>query len=159
MKLVGMVMIFVSALAFSYNRNVGISKRERVLTELFRLIEHIKLEIGCYLRPIREIAENFESNELSDNGFLSDMVTKGPHKAYRILSERIFLGEGAHRVLERFFSTLGMGYANDEMRLIDTTLKELGEMLRLEAENAPKAKKLSLTLSFSGALALIILLV
>ena len=158
MKLVGITMILVAALVFSYGKSAKITERQTVLSELFRFIEYAKIEIGCYLRPISEIAATFTSDTLSGKGFLSDVEKNGAYKAYLSLSEKVSLGEAAEGVLDRFFSLLGTGYAEDEMKLIDATLSELKEILTSEGETATKQKKLSLTLSFSGALALIILL-
>ena len=158
MKLAGITMILVAALVFYSGKSAKISERQTVLSELFRFVEHAKIEIGCYLRPISEIAATFTSETLSKKEFLSDIEKKGAYKAYLSLLEKVSLGEAAELVLDRFFSLLGTGYAEDEIKLIDTTLSELKEILSSEGETATKQKKLSLTLSFSGALALIILL-
>ena len=159
MKTIGMFFIIASAAFFSYEKIIISNRRLRALEELFCFIERIRIEIGCYLRPISEIAADFSSDILSELGFFSDVQKNGAHTAYTALQAKLSFGDDINRLLDRFFSMLGRGYAEDEMKLVDITLSELSKLLSQERENAPKEKKLSLTLSCGGALALIILLV
>ena len=127
--------------------------------ELVRFIERIRMEIGCYLKPLSEISAEFRSDPLFQLGFLDDIAVGGVSFAYERLAEKIKFSDEEDRLLGRFFSTIGKGYAEDELKLADATLTELDRILKQKRENAPKEKKLSLTLSCAGALALIILLV
>lgn len=159
MKTIGMFFVVVASALFSYEKIITGNKRLRALEELFCFIERIRLEIGCYLRPISEIAAEFSSDILSKLGFFSDIQKEGVHTAYTALQAKLCFGKDINRLLDSFFSMLGRGYAEDEIKLADITLNELSKLLSRERENAPKEKKLFLTLSCGGALALIILLV
>lgn len=159
MKIIGMLLIVGSAVFFSYERSKNAQRELFILEELFRFIERIRTDIGYYLRPIAEIAADFSSDVLLKLGFLSDVQNKGARAAYINLAAKTAFSEEEKRILEKFFSTLGNGYAEDEIKLIDLTLSMLSDTLRARRESLPKQKKLSLTLSCAGALALIILLI
>ena len=159
MKVLGMILIVVSAIVLSLEKNVASERRLFVLEEIYRFIERIRLDVKCYLKPISEIAADFSSDVLSKTGFLSDVGEKGAHAAYRSLSEKICFMPKEKRIMEKFFSALGTGYADEEIKLIEVTLSELSDVLKAQRENLPKEKKLSCTLSCAGAMALIILLI
>ena len=159
MKIFGIALIITSAVFFSYERNKRKDSSLKTLEELFRFIEHIKIKIGCYLAPVSALSSDFSSDILSEMGFLSDFSTLGAPAAYKSLEEKMCFPEEARRALQRFFSSLGKGYADDEIMLIGKTLSDLSEIIGAEREKSKKEKKLTLTLSTAGALALIILLV
>ena len=159
MKIIGMLFIVASAMFFSFEKSASEERRILLIEELLRFIERIRGEISRYLRPLSEISASFSSELLSDIGFLKDIEEKGVGEAYKNLKRKIRFSEEEGRILERFFSMLGHGYAEEEIKLIDATVSELSEHLKRERENLPKQKKLSVTLSCSAALALIILLI
>lgn len=159
MKILGIALIMLSACAFSREKNRAAERRLAVLEELFRLADTMKLEIGCYLRPMSEIVSSFNSEVLERYGFISDFSSIGAYEAYLRLQSRVTLGEEEKKLMATFFSRLGKGYADDEMKLIEAFSAQLLLVLQKEREALPKQKKLSATLSCAAALAVIILLV
>ncbi len=159
MKFLGMALILFAAVVFTNEKNRTREERLLVLENIFRLAEQMKIEIGCYLRPIGEIVSSFSSPTLSRLGFISDFSALGAYGAYLKLEKRLSLKEEEKKLLGAFFSRLGKGYAEDEIKLIESFSAELSLILKNERERLPKEKKLSATLSCAGALALIILLV
>ena len=153
-----MLLILASALFFSSFQSKKSERRLLLFEELLRFLEKVRVDISCYLKPISEIARDFDSEPLSAAGFLSDLEKLGPSEAYRRLEPLLSPTEEEKKLLESFFFSLGMGYADDQIKLIDETLSEYKRLLSIERERAPKNKKLSLCLSSAGALALIILL-
>ena len=159
MKAFGMIFVFAAAYLFSQETIRKKRGRIMVLDELVRFTEHLKIKIGCYLTPIQSAAADFSSDTLERLGFLSDFSSMGADGAYASLEGRIDISEEAKRVFRAFFSKIGRGYVEDEKRLIETTLDELGPILLREREAGARDAKLSAILSCSGAIALVILLV
>ena len=157
MKISGMALIFFSALIFAYRRNRRVDERLSILREIEAFIKQIRTDIGCYLKPIGEIRSS--SPRLLELGFFSDIEKYGVEMAYSMLEEKLFLREKEKGAFKRYFSSLGKGYAEDEIKLTDATLLELSDIIKEGTTEAPKEKKLTLTLSVSAALALIILLI
>ena len=145
-----------AAFLFSTEARRRAEKRLLLLEETLRFIERVRVDISCYLRPISEIPSGFCSDALSEAGFLSSFEKEGAYEAYLKLEPLLSPSPEEKRALERFFGALGKGYADDQIKLIDETLLEFTRLVSLERERVPKVKKLSLSLSFSGALALII---
>lgn len=156
MKLCGMILIFLSAVIFSYRKSKRAEERILLIEELCGFMRQARIDISCYLRPVGQIRS--DSPRLSSLGFFSDMERYGAKEAYARLEGKVFLSEKEREILRRFFSSLGKGYAEDEIKLIDASLFEISEILKKQKEEAPKQKKLIFTLSSAASLALIILL-
>ncbi|MBO5879679.1 MAG: hypothetical protein J6Q68_03935 [Clostridia bacterium] len=159
MKAIGIVFIMGVALIFSYER---IKKRQQslaVIEELYRFIESMRVEIGCYLRPISEIQNTFPSEYLASLGFFKDAASVGILSAYLKLEGKNAFTDEEKKILRHHFSRMGKGYADDEIKLIDTTLASLGEILEKKRAAAPVYKKLVVTLCSAAASALIILFI
>ena len=107
MKTFGILLVLFSAIAFSYQRTVGQERRLRILEELFSFIERMRIDIGCYLRPISDIAENFSSPMLLSLGFFEEMRIGGAYSAYLKIEPYLLPKGEATNLLERFFSTVG----------------------------------------------------
>ena len=159
MKIFGMALILFSALFFAREKNRAAEERLHILEELFRLAETMKIEIGCYLRPISDIVSSFSSETLTKLGFISDFEVLGAFNAYLRLESAFSLSEDEKKLFRGFFSRIGKGYAEDELKLIEYFSTQLFQLLKAEREKLPKEKKLSATLSCALAFAIIILLV
>lgn len=160
MKIVGICILLFAFLLTS--RELTERRRRRVVLfeECYRFIQHIRLQIGCYLRPVCDIAENFESAALSGAGFL-DRLSAGeiPMDALSHSSLRRELGDEGYRVLSSLFATLGSGYMDDEMKLIDSCASQFLRLLETEREESPRGIRLIRTLCAGAALGIIIFVV
>lgn len=159
MKFAGAFLLLVSAVFFSYEKCSKLQRRLIIIEELLRFIERVRFEICCYLKPIADIADEFSSEILSETGFLADVRKYGAHKAYINLRPLLMLQEKENKTLDNFFSRIGTGYAEEEIKLIDRTVSQLSDFLLSEREKLPKQKKLNLTLSCAASLAVVILLI
>lgn len=159
MKFFAISLILFASCAFSYSRAEREDYRLSVFVELYSFLEVISREIGCYLKPIHSICASYSSPQLFRLGFFSDIQSEGAHNAYMKLESKAILPSDASRVFREFFSLLGKGYAEDELKLAERALKELSPILFAERERVKKEKKLTVTLSSAAALGLIILLI
>ena len=125
-KILGMSMIFFTALIFAYSRNRRTDEGILIFEELHSFIKQIRIDIGCYLKPIGEIRS--ASPRLAELGFFFDIEKYGVSKAYDRLEEKLFLKEKERGIFKRYFSSLGKGYAEDEIKLTDAVLLELAEV-------------------------------
>ena len=159
MKIFGMALILLSALFFAREKNRAAEDRLRILEELFRLADAMKIEISCYLRPISDIVSSFSSEMLTRLGFISDFEALGALSAYLRLESAFYVSEEEKKLFRGFFSRIGKGYADDELKLIESFSAQLFQIIKNEREKLPKEKRLSATLSCALAFAIIILLV
>ena len=159
MRIIGILLIIVVAFSFPYDRIKKAQRSLLILEELYRFIECARVEIGCYLRPITEIPKSFSSEILDSFGFLTDAEALGLFSAYMRLEKRIDATEDEKKTLRHFFSHAGRGYLEDEIKLIDSTASQLSAAIEKKRADAPKHKKLLVTLCSAAASALIILLI
>ena len=159
MRVAGIFLIVAVAALFSFDRIKRARHSLLVLEELYRFIECMRVEIGCYLRPISQIPKSFSSDILFKMGFFEDAERFGLFDAYLRLEKKMDSAEEEKKILGRFFSIVGRGYAEDEIKLIDGTAAQLSPLLLKKRAEAPTHKKLVLTLSSAVASALIILLI
>ncbi len=159
LRTIGIFLIGISVLIFSKER---IKKRERrllFLEEMLEFIDFMRIEIGCYLRPISKISEGFSSRALDGIGFFENIRKIGLYPAYLECERHILPTEQEKNLLRRFFSTVGKGYIQDEIKLIGATVEDFSRMLNLERAAMPKEKKITMTLSGALSFAVIILLI
>ena len=159
MKLVGIFLIGISALVFSRERIKRREGRLMLLEEMLGFIECMRIEIGCYLRPISKISESYFSEPLLKIGFFDSVKKDGLYRAYLDSEIHLLPTEQEKKLLRHFFSTVGKGYIQDELKLIETTADELSELLKAERAAMPKERKITLTLSGALSFAVIILLI
>ena len=157
MKFIGIcTLLFTFALV---SRELVARRRRRALVyeDCYRFIQHVRLQVGCYLKPVSEVASGFESSLLYDTGFLS-CVKEGvsPREALEASSLRRDLGEEGYRVLFYMFSALGGGYMDDEVKLIDECASSFLNLLERERSEAPRGLRLIRTLCGAAALGIII---
>ena len=156
-KLFGMIVIFLSSVAFFFERSRALGRATALTEELYCFMKRARIEVGCYLKPLSEIRTS--SPLLSGLGFFSCMEMHGIERAYLLIEDGLSLSEAEKGTLRGIFSSLGKGYADEEIRNIDMALSELSGMLNGKREDEPRKRKLTLTLSVASSLALIILLV
>ena len=152
-------MIGVSVFLVFRDRFHSEQRRFLLISELCRFIERTRNEISCYLKPIEKIPQGFSSALLSELYFLQTAEVEGFATAFCRAEEKIPLREREKRIFEHFFENIGHGYVDDELKLIDSTLLELKDILAQEETELSKKRKLFLTLSATLSLAVIILLI
>ena len=111
------------------------------------------------MRPVHEAAHSFDSDELSECGFLPIREAGDIRRAFYDSHAPEMLGQECTRVLDSLFSSLGTGYLEDEVRLIDLHRSQLAELVDRERAEADRQVKLIRTLTASAALGVIILII
>ena len=157
MKWIGIcILLFTFFLA---SRELAARRRRRTLIyeECYRFIQHVRLQVGCYLKPVCELACGFESPVLCEVGFLSRLEGGvSPRDAIEASSLRRELGEEGYRVLFSMFSAIGGGYMDDEIKLIDECASAFLRLVERERSESPRGLRLIRTLCGAAALGIII---
>ena len=160
MKYIG---IFLIILALFGLRGEYSSREKRRLAEcegFLRLISHLRLKIGCYLLPMRELVSDLECPALEKSGFLS-LVLSGASlgEAFKKCENSFLLGKEEKRILTSLFSSLGNGYFSDSVKLLDSSYLAFEELTDAQRVKTEKNIKLSALLFTLGSLGLLVLLI
>ena len=126
----------------------------------YSLASHMRDEIGCFLSATEVWCSVFSNSALEEVGFLA---ARREHKdlavAFISSKDKTALSESERDAVLRFCTSFGKGYADTQIRLIDSFCKSLGEHIDAERERLPRSQRLVRTLSASVALALAILII
>ena len=158
LKLVGICILLFASILISREL---ISRRKRRLVlceELLRFVSFLRLQIGCFLRPVSEVVALFRSDEFSACGFFPlDSGDLG--HAFSSSDAPEIVGAECARVACSLFSSLGSGYLDDEVKLIDAHRAQLSELVDKEREETVRQVRLIRTLTAAISLGVIILII
>ena len=159
LKLIGICILLFTSMLISAELVSRRRRRLRLCEELLRLVSFLRLQIGCFLRPIPEVLAAFQSDELDGCGFLSregngDLVAS-------FLSSGVpeLVGDECSRIIESLFSSVGSGYLEDELKLIDAHRAQLSELVERERSETLRQVRLIRTLTGSASLGLVIFII
>ena len=153
-------MILLSVLIFSDSYSKHTKKRLLEYEGFLSFIYHVRLQMSCYLKPTRRLAEGFYSKPLADSGFLEYIgECENIYEAYKRAESRLSLSKDERELLLGLFSSLGDGYLNDELKVIDAYRSRLEEGFSQLKRDAPKNSKLISTLSVTAAVGFLILVI
>ena len=160
MKYIGFFVILLSVLIFSDSYSKHTKKRLLEYEGFLSFISHVRLQMSCFLKPTKRLAEGFYSKPLAESGFLEYIgECENIYEAYKKAENRLSLSKEEREILSALFSSFGEGYLNDELQLIDAYRSQLEEgYLRLKSD-APKSSKLVSTLSVTAAVGFLILVI
>ena len=159
LKLAGIcILLFTSILT---SRELVSRRRSRLVLceELLRFVSFLRLQIGCFLRPVHEVASSFHSDVLSSSGFLPVGECGDVGRAFADSDLPRIVGQDCARIADSLFSSLGSGYLEDEVRLIDVHRAQLSELVERERIETERQVRLIRTLTASAALGAIILII
>ena len=122
------------------------------------LVRHIRGQICCYRTPIYKIYASFSHKELEECGFLSVLRERGFLAALNECASALYVEGQELSALRAFGTELGKSQTSEELRLCDYTAAELERAVARRREEAPKRTRVLQTLSISGGLMLVILL-
>lgn len=160
MKYIGFVLILLSVLIFSDSYSKHVKKRLSECEGFLEFIAHVRLQMSCYLKPPRALSEGFYSEPLSKSGFLQYVgECESIYEAYKRAETRLSLSDEERGILEKLFSSLGSGYLNDELKLLDAYGSLLDEAYESLKKEAPKSAKLISTVSVTVAIGFLILVI
>lgn len=159
LKLVGICILLFTSILISRELVAARRRRLAVCEELLRFVCFLRLQIGCYLRPVSEIASQFCSDELEACGFLPLGDGGRLDQAFSSSCVPRIVGARCAQVAHSLFSSLGSGYLEDEIKLIDAHCADLKEIIEGERIEASRQARLIRTLTASLSLGLIILII
>ena len=159
LKLVGICILLFTSILISRELVAQRRRRLALCEELLRFVCFLRLQIGCFLRPVPEVVADFHSDELTACGFLPLRDDGDLAFAFSSSVAPDIVGAGCAQVLTSLFSSLGSGYLDDEIRLIDAHTSQLGQIVELERVEAARQARLIRTLTASASLGLVILII
>lgn len=127
MKLFGLALLLFSAFVIS-REYTGYVKKHLAESEGFiSFIKHMIFEVKCYLKPPREIVKGFHNEAIEP--FLNALLTEeSMYSAFEVSRLALSLSGEECRVLEELFSSIGTCYADDGVRLLDSSVARLSEL-------------------------------
>ena len=153
-------MILLSAWFFSDSYSKHMKKRLSECEGFLSFIAHIRLQMSCFLKPPKALSDGFYSKPLSESGFLEYIAEcDSIYDAYKMAERKFSLSAEERGVLEKLFSSLGGGYLEDEIKLIDAYQGQLQSHFEVLKKEAPRNSKLLSTVSVTAAIGFLILLI
>lgn len=159
LKLVGICILLFTSILISRELVARRRRRLFVCEELLRFVSFLRLQIGCFLRPVPEAVSEFHSDELSACGFLPVANGVDIDAAFFSSAAPSIVGKECTRIIDSLFSSLGKGYLDNEIKLIDTHYERLCELVEGERTEAVRQARLIRTLTASASLGLIIFII
>ena len=159
LKLVGICILLFTSILIS--RELVTRRRRRLLVceELLRFVSFLRLQIGCFLRPVPEVVSEFRSDELSACGFLPVANGVDIDSAFLSSAAPSIVGKECTRIIDSLFSSVGSGYLEDELKLIDAHQAQLSELVERERAETVRQVRLIRTLTGSASLGLVIFII
>ncbi len=158
LRLGGAALIFLASLLLSRAYSAAERKRLLVCEGLLSFVRFVREQVACFRTPTGDIYRSFFHKELEECGFLPALRERGFEAAVKRLGEENALSAEELRVLCGFAAMLGKGQTEGQLRLCDYTERALLEALGKRRENAPRQTRVFGTLSVTGGLMMIILL-
>lgn len=120
-------------------------------------IEYMQREIGCRLRPARELLREYRDEVLRRVGFLGEDV-KDTASAYAACEDKLSVGKAGRRILGKLFSDLGKSYKEGTLLALSEAKAALREYTEEVRESAANDVKLMAALIFGGVAGLLLLI-
>ena len=158
MKLLGLALLLICALVISREYSRYLKKRIAECEGFISLITHMRLEMKCFLRPPRDIGRGFESTAI--NSFISALEgEESVYLAYSKSRPSFSLTVEERAPLEELFSSIGVCYADDGVRLIDEALERLEELRGRLTSDGLRGARVFKTVSAAVSVGLFILFI
>ena len=158
LRIGGAALLLAASLLLAVTLSRGEEKKLRRSEGLVLLVRHIREEVRCFRRPLPEIYDSFSHAALEECGFLSVLRREGLAHALKEMADALTVSNEEKRALLAFARAVGNGQTEGQIRLCDYTLAELEKMLAKRREEAPRRTRVLQTMSISGGLMLLVLL-
>ena len=73
MKYVGILLLLAAAALVSRDYCGYMNKRSLECKDFLAFIAHMRIQVGCFLRPVKKLGEGFSSPSLEKAGFLDSL--------------------------------------------------------------------------------------
>ncbi len=157
-KLLGACVLLVSSILIGRIYESYCERRLLELSEILRMLAHIRSKISSFLCPQSLLLSDFESEVLEESGFLR-AVGEGKTLADAYKASRLLISKKDGRALEAYFAELGKSYKDEELSRLDRVYRELDESFKCESERVPKDVKVAKTLLTAAALGISVLMI
>ncbi|MBQ2765628.1 MAG: stage III sporulation protein AB [Clostridia bacterium] len=158
-KLIGAIFIFAASVSVGFSASAMYRVRAEQLEAFGALITHIGAQIGGFLAPLDRIYCDFKDARLEKCGFLRVLRSSGASAALGECRESLFLNDGEIGELEKFFSSLGRGDANEEERHCAYFAKRFARFYESARNESASKGRLFRTFGFLSGLMLAVILV
>lgn len=157
-KYIGILAVLLSALAISKEYSAFSKKRLSESCAFLSFLEHMKIQVGCFLRPANELLKDFSSDTLAAVGFTDALEnSESLVTAYKTAEPKLSLSKEEREVLENLFSAVGECYLDEGVRLIDTAREKLEKLYQKNKIECPKNAKLVSVISVTAAIGFLML--
>lgn len=158
LRIGGAALLLASSFFLAAEAAAGERRRLRHYEGLLAFVRFVRAQVEGARRPMPQICAAFYHKELAECGFLPLLQRQGLAVALQEGEGLLGLEAEELRPLFAFAATLGKGEAEGEVQLCIRTEAELERGLLRRREEAPRRTRVSQTLSISGALMLLLLL-
>ena len=160
MKYVGILCVLLAAFLVSGEYRRRVKKRVSECREFLAFLSHMRVQVGCFLKPAKQLGEGFESESLTDAGFIQALATSDSiGQAFSLCEPRLSLSCEEKEVLSLFFSSFGEGYLDGQIKLIDATHARMESLYASLASESVKNTRLVAAISVTAAIGLIIFVI
>lgn len=158
LRIGGAALILLASVTLAHTYSTTERKRLSLVEGLLALVRFVREQVVCFHTPTGEIYRSFSHKELAECGFLSVLRERGMEAAVEELQDKAYLSSEELRALCGFAAMLGKGQTEGQVRLCDYTERALLNALEKRREEAPRRTRVFGTLSVTGGLMLIIVL-
>ena len=160
MKYVGILLVLASAFISSREFSRRMDQRVAECKDFLAFIAHMRIQVGCFLRPVKELGEGFSSPALERVGFIAALKECDRiYDAYSKCEGELSLSDAEREVLNTLFSSFGEGYLDDGIKLIDNCHSAMERLYLKLCEEKTKNTRLVTALSVTAALGVIIFVI
>ena len=160
MKYIGILLILTAAVAISREFSKYMNKRVAECKDFLAFIAHMRIQVGCFLRPAKELGSGFSSHALERVGFIESLgESDSVFEAYKKSEPKLSLSDEEKRTLNTLFSSFGEGYLEDEMKLIESSYSAMEKLYSRLCEEKTKNTRLVTALSVTAALGIVIFVI
>ena len=160
MKYIGILLVLAAAVFVSRDYTNYINKRSVECKDFLAFIAHMRIQVGCFLRPVKMLGEGFTSSALEKAGFISALSDSDCIlDAYKKCEPNLSLSAEEKALLDNFFSSFGEGYLDDGLKLIESSYSGMERLYKNLCEEKAKNLKLVTALAVTFALGIIIFVI
>ena len=158
MKYIGIILFMGAFFLISEEYRKRAERRLCETEDFLAFIEHIRLQMGCFLARPREYLADFAKETFKRTGFC-ELVESGMSlsEAFSEIFPRLSLRHEEKELLAELFSRLGDGYLEDGIKLLDEGIERLGGLCGQLRESTKKNVKLVSALSATFSVGILFL--
>ena len=160
MKYAGFLLILLAAFFVSEEYRRRVKRRVAECRDFLAFLSHMRVQVGCFLKPTKQLGEGFHSESLSEAGFIDALaVSDSIGQAFSACESRLSLSRDEKETLSLFFSSFGEGYLDGQIKLIDAANAKMESLYASLASESVKNTRLVMAISVTAAIGLIIFVI